>query len=127
MPFHRSGAVAGISARFTWGDVPALAADWSSHEQSEAGGGSWFAIGAPGQTLVGNNPDGRNVPGFRFDGNGSSFRSAWVGELAYKASWHELERWIQARNAASLDCRRSRNDQGLRLADMLLTGSPARK
>lgn len=41
-------------------------------------GGSWFNIGSPGQKVTGQNPDGRKVPGFRFDGSGRSFQTASV-------------------------------------------------
>jgi hypothetical protein len=72
---------------YLWGDVPALM-PFTSGRKSPAGmpvdpkyglrfplygsnnpmlptknnGGSWFAIGSPGQTNVGQNPDGRKVP-----------------------------------------------------------------
>lgn len=49
------------------------------------GGGSWFNIGSPGQTNVGQNPDGRKVPGFNFHEHengqpGRSFQSAAVAD-----------------------------------------------
>jgi site-specific DNA-cytosine methylase len=66
---------------YLWGDVPALMPPTlKGSKNSGVGGGSWFAIGAPGQTNVGGNPDGRKIPGFRFDGNGS-FQSAAVRGL----------------------------------------------
>lgn len=56
---------------YLWGDVPALMPMTSSARKSNphalAGskneGGSWFAIGSPGQTNLKQNPDGRKVPG----------------------------------------------------------------
>ncbi len=51
---------------------------------SKNAGGSWFAIGSPGQTNVGQNPDGRKVPGLNFHEHertgqpGRSFQSAAV-------------------------------------------------
>jgi hypothetical protein len=47
-------------------------------------GGSWFAIGSPGQRVTGQNPDGRKVPGMNFHEHektgkpGRSFQSAAV-------------------------------------------------
>lgn len=62
-----------------WGDVPALMPRPSQATKNECvGGGSWFAIGSPGQKTVGGNPDGRKVPGFRFVGSGRSFQTASV-------------------------------------------------
>lgn len=91
---------------FLWGDVPALMPIQKYHQRQkvregeqwninranftgargwdegikngEAGGGSWFAIGSPGQLSTGGNPDGRKNPGFRFDGSGRSFQSESV-------------------------------------------------
>lgn len=57
---------------YLWGDVPALM------PHRHVGGGSWFAIGSPGQVAVHGNPDGRKNPGFRFDGSGRSFQSESV-------------------------------------------------
>lgn len=43
-----------------WGDVPALMPLPSKGTKNECvGGGSWFAIGGPGQKSIGGNPDGR--------------------------------------------------------------------
>lgn len=45
---------------YLWGDVPALMpAPHRARKNGDLGGGSWFNIGAPGQTNVGSNPDGR--------------------------------------------------------------------
>lgn len=64
---------------YLWGDVPALMpSPQRARKNGDIGGGSWFAIGAPGQTNVNSNPDGRKVPGFRFDGSGGSFQTASV-------------------------------------------------
>ena len=75
---------------YLWGDVPALmpmtfctpkipnvdnlprvdgqiSPQWraksTAHLKND--GGSWFAIGGPGQTVTGQNPDGRKVPGIK--------------------------------------------------------------
>ena len=62
-----------------WGDIPALMpSPVRARKNGELGGGSWFAIESPGQTVTGVNPDGRKVPGFRFDGSGKSFQTASV-------------------------------------------------
>ena len=63
---------------YLWGDVPALMPVVSKQKNDHIGGGSWFAIGSPGQTAVNGNPDGRKLPGFRFDGSGRSFQSEAV-------------------------------------------------
>jgi hypothetical protein len=65
---------------YLWGDVPALMPPVATIKNGHIGGGSWFAIGSPGQTAVNGNPDGRKLPGFRFDGSGRSFQTASVGE-----------------------------------------------
>lgn len=45
---------------YLWGDVPALMPKPDkATKNAGVGGGSWFAIGSPGQTNVGGNPDGR--------------------------------------------------------------------
>lgn len=71
-----------------WGDVPALMPAPTNHRKNgELGGGSWFNIGSPGQTMTGGNPvhaherhiqEHLKVPGFRFDGSGRSFQTASV-------------------------------------------------
>lgn len=86
---------------YLWGDVPALmpqtlraqkfnpdgtnhgTGSWfavadSKNRGAKNTGGSWFNIGSLGQTVTGNNPDGRKNPGFRFDGSGKSFQSESV-------------------------------------------------
>jgi hypothetical protein len=78
---------------YLWGDVPALmpsakamkfnpdgtnhgVGSWFAIADSKNrgasvknNGGSWFAIGSPGQTNVGQNPDGRKVPGISWSGS----------------------------------------------------------
>lgn len=67
-----------------WGDVPALMpAPIKGCKNGDLGGGSWFNIGSPGQTVTNINPvnmqsGGLKVPGFRFDGSGRSFQTASV-------------------------------------------------
>ena len=48
-----------------WGDVPAL---MPMSRGIKSNGGSWFAIGGPGQKVVGQNPDGRLL--HKRDGHG---------------------------------------------------------
>jgi hypothetical protein len=43
---------------YLWGDVPALMPMISAIKNN---GGSWFAIGSPGQKVTGQNPDGRKL------------------------------------------------------------------
>jgi hypothetical protein len=80
-----------------WGDVPALMPipsriqkfnpDGTGHppgswfavaDSKNRGSGSWFNIAHNTVSGVGQNPDGRKVPGFRFDGSGRSFQSESV-------------------------------------------------
>ena len=55
--------------------------------------GSWFNIGPRG-TVGGTNPDGRKLPGFRFDGSGRSFQTASVeaGEGSEASAWRLVPR-----------------------------------
>lgn len=46
-----------------WGDVPALMPATRAIKNGDVGGGSWFAIGSPGQKVTGRNPDGRKTVG----------------------------------------------------------------
>jgi hypothetical protein len=70
---------------YLWGEVPALMpATLRAIKNGGLGGGSWFAIGSPGQTNVGSNPDGRKNAGFRFDGSGKSFQSESVNRSGVK-------------------------------------------
>jgi hypothetical protein len=60
---------------YLWGDVPALMPMTFSIKNT---GGSWF-VPPPGRKCEAkNNPDGRKLPGFRFDGSRRSFQSASV-------------------------------------------------
>lgn len=73
---------------YLWGDVPALMPSTIRGTKNEGvGGGSWFAIGGPGQKVTGANPDGRKVAGFRFDGSGKSFQSASVTGVKNGNDW----------------------------------------
>ncbi len=48
---------------YLWGDVPALMPVTLARKNEHIGGGSWFAIGSPGQKVTGQNPDGhKGVP-----------------------------------------------------------------
>ena len=60
---------------YLWGDVPALMPPVSAIKNN---GGSWFAVAHNTTSGKGQNPDGRKLPGFRFDGSGRSFQSASV-------------------------------------------------
>lgn len=71
---------------YLWGDVPAL---MPSTQAIKNWGGSWLAIGSPGQTNVGQNPDGRkvrmNFHEFEKTGKpGRSFQSVAVLEAGTK-------------------------------------------
>jgi len=88
---------------FLWGDVPALmpiqkyhqrlkvpaGEQWNVNRDNFTGtrgwddglkntGGSWFNVAHNTASGLGNNPDGRKNPGFRFDGSGRSFQSESV-------------------------------------------------
>lgn len=93
---------------YLWGDVPALmpirpkavkvgGIDFNGHgtpgykaqafnttaerrlrDDIKNSGGPWFNIAHNTTSGKGQNPDGRKVPGFRFDGSGRSFQSASV-------------------------------------------------
>jgi hypothetical protein len=88
---------------YLWGDTPALmptitsrpkfilddikngqrrqvAGIYADGAAIKNGGGSWFSIGSPNQKQTGQNPDGRKLPGFRFDGSGRSFQTESVRE-----------------------------------------------
>lgn len=64
-----------------WGDVPALMPMTKGIKNS---GGSWFNVAHNTASGCGNNPDGRKVPGFRFDGSGKSFQSQSVESTGVK-------------------------------------------
>jgi hypothetical protein len=75
-----------------WGDVPALmpatirGVKGKPYETGNKNdGGSWFAVAHNTTSGHSQNPDGRKVPGFRFDGSGRSFQSASVAETGVKA------------------------------------------
>lgn len=55
-------AVFNYGSFYLWGDIPPLM-PWPqrSRKNDELGGGSWFNIGGPSQTVTGMNPDGRKV------------------------------------------------------------------
>ena len=62
---------------YLWGDVPALMP--MTFRAIKNHGGSWFAVAHNTTTSgKGQNPDGRKLSGFRFDGSGRSFQSASV-------------------------------------------------
>ena len=51
-----------------WGDVPALMPSAQGHIATKNSGGSWFAVGSPGQKEVGRNPvhEGAKAPGMNW-------------------------------------------------------------
>jgi hypothetical protein len=92
---------------YLWGDVPALMPralrvakrpghDWNRFKETgevsphwrlngedsaiKNTGGSWFKVAHNTTSGKGRNPDGRKVPGFRFDGSGRSFQTAAVAD-----------------------------------------------
>jgi hypothetical protein len=50
-------------------------------------GGSWFNVAHNTTSGKGQNPDGRKLPGFRFDGSGRSFQSASVEGVKNGNDW----------------------------------------
>jgi hypothetical protein len=78
--FNPDGTAHGTGSWFAVADSKNRGASKNAH----VGGGSWFAIGSPGQANVGQNPDGRKVPGMNFHEHektgkpGRSFQSAAV-------------------------------------------------
>ena len=95
---------------YLWGDVPALMPmtlpreskspgcganvpgvgwtgfaneGWRDHHATKNNGGSWFAVAHNTTSGKGQNPDGRKLPGFRFDGSGRSFQSASVRSVGH--------------------------------------------
>lgn len=84
-------AVTHFGSYYLWGDVPALIPiPRRAVKNGHIGGGSWFAIGSPGQTALNGNPDGRKVPGHDFHEYektgkpGRSFQSAAVNQCGLK-------------------------------------------
>ena len=65
---------------YLWGDVPALMPSAHHIKNGAVGGGSWFVPPVGRTCAAGANPDGRKVPGFRFDGSGRSFQSESVAQ-----------------------------------------------
>lgn len=85
---------------YLWGDLPALmpmtkplakvpglnckvgSATYSGGAFNDTAiknlGGSWFNVAHNTESGKGQNPDGRKLPGFRFDGSGKSFQTAAV-------------------------------------------------
>lgn len=73
-----------------WGDVPAL---MPTTRVIKNNGGSWFNIGAPGQKVTGQNPDGRNSDAIKLGGSwfhgyrhGQGPRNHGSGSKARKAA-----------------------------------------
>jgi hypothetical protein len=97
---------------YLWGDVPALMPitfriakrpghDWNRFRQTgevsphwrlngedsrKNNGGSWCNIAHNTTSGKGQNPDGRKLPGFRFDGTGTSFQTASVEGIKHHGS-----------------------------------------
>jgi hypothetical protein len=65
---------------FLWGDIPALMPIARARKNT---GGSWFAIANNTTSGHSQNPDGRKIPGFRFDGSGKSFQSESVKTVGH--------------------------------------------
>lgn len=74
-------------------------AEWKpedAHEYSTKNhGGSWFAIGSPGQTNVGQNPDGRKVPGMNWGGYGKPGYKAEGFNVTAAQRYRELRRFAE--------------------------------
>ena len=81
---------------YLWGDVPALMPPVHKEVKGyprankphaiKNEGGSWFAVAHNTTSGHGQNPDGRKVAGFRFDGSGKSFQSASVEGVKQRGS-----------------------------------------
>ena len=68
---------------YLWGDVPALMPAALGRKND---GGFWFAVAHNSTSGHSQNPDGRKLPGFRFDGSGKSFQSAAVAAEGRKGT-----------------------------------------
>lgn len=99
---------------YLWGDVPALmpqirprakvpGLDTTAEKHIKNNGGSWFAVAHNTTSGKGQNPDGRKLPGFRFDGSGRSFQSASVeGMKGSGGSWfYDNENGARYKNSKS--------------------------
>ncbi len=63
---------------------------WSDFNGSKNDGGSWFAIGSPGQENVGQNPDGRKVPGLNWSNYGQpGYKAEAFNDTAVKQTTGE--------------------------------------
>lgn len=73
-------AKANYGSFFLWGDIdsvggaivaprPKFGETLRAKRGGKNDGGSWFAIGSPGQSNVGQNPDGRKMPGLNWSGS----------------------------------------------------------
>ena len=123
---------------FLWGDVPALMpavvkaqkfnpdgtnhgpGSWfavadSKNRGSKNSGGSWFAVAHNTKSGVGQNPDGRKLPGFRFDGSGRSFQTASVVESGVKApgmNWSNRE--LRGQDFTRIAGKHAATDEGVK-------------
>jgi hypothetical protein len=112
---------------YLWGDVPALMPHTlrAQKEGSKNNGGSWFAIGSPGQKVTGQNPDGRKV-GMNFHEHektgkpGRSFQSAAVEEMGVKNG----KDWFGSGENCSLQRRASSKSNSRKAASAMIAKIP---
>ena len=78
-----------LGSFYLWGDVPALMPVASPRKNS---GGSWFAIGSPGQKVTGENPvhGKRNAPRGTARGKAAS---ALIAKIPFVLSQHIARSW----------------------------------
>lgn len=105
--FYLWGDVARVGSRVVAGPLR-FGGGISPRRAIKNGGGSWFAIGSPGQANVGQNPDGRKVPGLDW---------SKYGEPGYKA---------EAFNATAEKRQREGRKVAVNFHEHAKTGKPGR-
>ena len=85
-----------------WGDVPALMPSAQRHMASKNSGGSWFAIGSPGQKELARNPVRDGVKKIAFDAAGTRLlRSVGNSSFGWDGTMNRTHSGSDARKAAS--------------------------
>lgn len=87
---------------YLWGDIPALM-PITTQRPRKNDGGSWFNIANNTTSGVGNNPDGRKVPSFRFDGSKRSFQQSAVEHLKTVGHVNQRDGHSHARHLTNQD------------------------
>ena len=107
---------------YLWGDVPALMPAALGRKND---GGFWFAVAHNTTSGHSQNPDGRKLPGFRFDGSGKSFQSAAVAAEGRKGTGSGSgAEWFDA-NLCKLPSASPRRKQASAMIAKILWSSPA--